>query len=137
MVSTKIPTILHFCIFFVIFIAQFGLHFCAMQHKGELVEKAVRESGFSITKLATRLGKSRRWVYDAFENRNLSIDVILEIGKVIYYDFSNDIEELKRFKINAQDSAQFAYQVDQTSAEFWKNKYLDLLEKYNRLLEGE
>ncbi len=108
-----------------------------MQHKGELVEKAVRESGYSITKLAARLGKSRRWVYDAFENRNLSIDVILEIGKVIFYDFSNDLLELKRFKINTQDSAQFNYQVDETTVEFWKNKYLDLLEKYNRVLEGE
>jgi predicted transcriptional regulator len=108
-----------------------------MQHKGEIVEKAVRESGYSITKLAARLGKSRRWVYDAFQNRNLSIDVILEIGKVIFYDFSNDLLELKRFKVNAQDSAQFTYQVDENSVEYWKNKYLDLLEKYNRMLEGE
>ena len=108
-----------------------------MQHKGEIVEKAVRESGYSITKLAVLLGKSRRWVYDAFQNRNLSIDVILEIGKVIFYDFSNDLLELKRFKINTQDSAQFTYQVDETTAEYWKNKYLDLLEKYNRVLEGE
>lgn len=119
------------------FYAQIPLHFCDMQHKGEIVEKAVRESGYSITKLAARLGKSRRWVYDAFQNRNLSIDVILEIGKVIFYDFSNEILELKRFKVNAQDSAQFTYQVDENSVEYWKNKYLDLLEKYNRLLEGK
>lgn len=97
----------------------------------------MRESGYCITKLAARLGKSRRWVYDAFQNRNLSIDVILEIGKVIFYDFSNDLLELKRFKINTQDSAQFTYQADETTAEYWKNKYLDLLEKYNRMLEGK
>jgi hypothetical protein len=47
-----------------------------MQHKGEIIEKAVRESGMHISKVARLLGKSRRWMYHTFESNNISIDVI-------------------------------------------------------------
>jgi predicted transcriptional regulator len=109
-----------------------------MQHRGEIVEKIVRESGYSITKLATKLGKSRRWMYLAFENRNLSIDVILQIGSIIHYDFSTEISDLT-FYTHAQsnqvvDDSGRPFLKNETEAELWKNKYLDLLEKYNLLL---
>lgn len=95
-----------------------------MQHRGEIVEQAVRQSGYSLTKLTHRLGKSRRWIYHAFENPILSIDVILEISKIIHHDFSDEIIELKRYN---------SLSIEPT--DYWKNKYLDLLEKYNALLE--
>lgn len=49
-----------------------------MQHKGEVVEKAVRESGFPIAELARRMKKSRRHIYNMFENPNLSLEEILK-----------------------------------------------------------
>jgi len=109
-----------------------------MQHRGEIVEKVVRESGYSITKLATKLGKSRRWMYLAFENRNLSIDVILQIGTIIHHDFSAEMNELAFYK-HAQangmvDDSGKPVLKNESEAEHWKNKYLDLLEKYNLLL---
>ena len=69
-----------------------------MQHKGKILEKAVRESGMPLTKLSKKMAKSRRWMYNAFENENLSIDYILEIGKIIHYDFSEDLKDLKSLK---------------------------------------
>ena len=112
-------------------------HLCSMQHKGEIVEKAVRRSGLPLTQLALRMGKSRRWLYNAFENPNLSIEHILRIGTIIHYDFSDDILELQRVR-NLEDpiSPENAYVVPAESAEYWKNKYLTLLEKYNTLLGG-
>src|SRR5688572_28113160 len=109
-----------------------------MQHRGEIVERIVRESGYSITKLATKLGKSRRWMYLAFENRNISIDIILQIGAIIHYDFSTEISDLTFYK-QAQsnqivDDAGRPIAKSESEAEQWKNKYLDLLEKYNLLL---
>jgi hypothetical protein len=109
-----------------------------MQHKGEILEKAVRDSGMPLTKLTQRLKKSRRWIYNAFENPNVSIDYILEIGKIIHHDFSDDIIELKKYRNMAaalhleenQDDSE-----SNKSVEYWKNKYLNLLEKYNLLLE--
>ena len=64
-----------------------------MQHRGEIVKKAIPLSGYSITKLSEKLGRSRRWMYQVFENSTVSLDLILEIGKIIQYDFSGDIKE--------------------------------------------
>ena len=105
-----------------------------MQHRGEIVELAVRQSGYSLTKLTQRLGKSRRWIYHAFENPILSIDVVLEISKIINHDFSDEITELKRFNsvVKAQNGNSY---IENESVDYWKNKYLVLLEKYNAMLD--
>ncbi|MBK9330429.1 MAG: hypothetical protein IPM95_14270 [Sphingobacteriales bacterium] len=101
-----------------------------MQHKGEIVEKAVRESGIPISKVAKTLGKNRRWMYHTFKSNNISIDVILEIGKIIHHDFSKDIKGLIKYKLASDQSDEDM----ENKAEFWKNKYVELLEKYNELL---
>lgn len=107
-----------------------------MQHRGEIVEQAVRQSGYSLTKLTQRIGRSRRWIYHAFENPILSIEVILEIGKIIHHDFSDEIIELRRYNSKTNETQGFTITENET-VEFWKNKYLNLLEKYNELLEKQ
>jgi len=110
-----------------------------MQHKGEILQKAVKESGMPLTKLTKKLNKSRRWIYNAFENPNVSIDYILEIGKIIHHDFSEDIEELKKYRTMAAflhlENASVTDSNENQDLEYWKNKYVKLLEKYNQLLE--
>lgn len=109
-----------------------------MQHKGEIVEKAIRESGYSITRLAKKLGKSRRWVYQIFEKRNVPINYVIEIGKAINHDFTTEIKELKEYKrsvnVHTWDESEIDFFTEKDKAEYWKNKYLLLLEKYNELL---
>ena len=109
-----------------------------MQHKGEIIEKAVRESGFSITRLAQRMGKSRRWVYQIFESPTVPVDYILAIGKIIHHDFTEDIKELKTYKVSMakqmMNEPSQAFGNDKEEVEYWKNKYLAVLEKYNDLL---
>jgi len=104
-----------------------------MQHRGEIVRKAVYESGISITKLAEKLGKSRRWVYQMFENSNVSIDMVLQIGEILHHDFSGEIKELQKHGV-LSDQKQ-TYELTDKEVEYWKNKYLILLEEYNQLLK--
>jgi len=110
-----------------------------MKHRGEIVEVAVRQSGFPITQLAKRLGKSRRHVYNLFENPQVPIDTIIEIGKIIHHDFTPEIKELKPYrtpeKVTTVVETGAKYNKPEDSTEYWKNKYLRLLEKYNTLLE--
>lgn len=112
-----------------------------MQHKGEIIERCIRESGYSITKLAKRMGKSRRWVYQIFESSNVSIDYILEIGKIIHHDFSEDIKELKNYSMrmtgHLMKEPLQKFESDKEEAEFWKNKYLLVLEKYSEQLTNK
>ncbi len=103
-----------------------------MQHRGEIIKLAVYQSGYSITKLAERLGKSRRWMYLQFENSNVSLDLILKISEIIHHDFSDDIKELKN-NSKAVNDPKNLYSNDEV--EFWKNKYLTLLEEYTELLK--
>lgn len=100
-----------------------------MQHRGEIIKEAVYKSGYPITELAKRMGKSRRWVYLLFENPTVSIDTILQIGNILHYDFSEDIENIKPHILNENS---LTYTRDE---EYWKNKYLKLLEEYNELLK--
>ena len=105
-----------------------------MQHRGEIIKVAVYKSGFSITELAKRIGKSRRWVYLMFENNSVSLDVILQIGTIIHHNFNKEIEELYPIKGTLSNLTSGNQNADSTN-EYWKNKYLQLLEEYNALLK--
>jgi predicted transcriptional regulator len=98
------------------------------QHRGEIIEKAVRQSGVSITKLAQRLGKSRRTIYNIFQDRDVPVELISEISKIINYDFGKEIH------IYGQNFSP-SHKHSEQDADYWKNKYLCLLEEHNELLK--
>jgi hypothetical protein len=105
-----------------------------MLHRGEIIEKVIRESGYSITTIAQKLGKSRRWMYLLFDNPTVHIDLILQIGKIIYHDFSLEFPEIiKNQSILNEPSVSY----QKTDDNFWKEKYFTLLEEYNSLLKKE
>jgi predicted transcriptional regulator len=104
-----------------------------MQHRGEIIRKVIYNSGFTVTEIAVGIGKSRRWMYLMFENSNVSLDIVLQIGKIIHYDFTEEIKEFNSSqKVLEKPSLDF-----DKDAEYWKNKYLQLLEEYNELLKKE
>lgn len=106
-----------------------------MQHRGEIIKKAIYKSGYPITELSKRLGKSRRWMYIMFENNNVSLDIVLQIGKIIHYNFTEEIKEFNPSQ-NTINELVGDYQKNESEAEYWKDKYLKLLEEYNELLKG-
>ncbi len=107
-----------------------------MQHRGEIIRKAVYNSGYTITDIAKGIGKSRKWMYLMFENSNVSLDIVLKIGKIIHYDFSEDIKEFSNF-LRTSTINQTSIFKEEPSADYWKDKYLQLLEEYNALLKKQ
>ena len=108
-----------------------------MVHRGEIVQKAVNESGYSKTKLAKRLGKSRRHLYNMFENNKLDFDTIRSIGIIIHHNFAEDFPEMLGHVGEPQEAmlpASLAKAIEEMN--FWKDKYIKLLEQYNNLLLG-
>lgn len=86
--------------------------------------------------LAKRIRKSRRWVYYIYDKPNVSIDVVIEIGKIIHYDFSKEIKLYSSpisTGTNAHEGLSFSSTFEE--AQYWKEMYYSLLEKYNVLLE--
>ena len=105
-----------------------------MQHRGEILKEAIYKSGVPITELAKRMGKSRRWMYLMFDNSNVSLDIVLQIGKLIHHDFT---DEIKEFNVSSTvvNEPPAAYEKEVSNADYWKDKYLKLLEEYNMLLK--
>ena len=106
-------------------------------HKGEILEKAVRKTEFPISLLAKRLGKSRRHIYNLFDKSDLSLDILLQIGKIIQYDFSKDFAELadvkERYHIDVLNDPVSTYE----TLEYWKSKYFELLDEHKLLLKNK
>jgi hypothetical protein len=107
------------------------LQFYPMQHRGEILQKAVRRSGIPLSKVARGVGKSRTWLYNQFDNKDVPLDILLEIGKLIHHDFSVEIDAFNRIS-GRVDEDEEEYRAG--TAEYWKNKYLTLLEQFNLLL---
>ena len=75
-------------------------------------------------------------MYLMFENSNVSLDIVLQIGKIIHYDFTDEIKEFNPSQKVLENSS-LDSKKEESNAEYWKNKYLKLLEEYNELLKKE
>ncbi len=114
------------------------LRFAMMQHRGEILETAIRQSGVPITRIVKKLSKSRRWLYNQFTRQDVSLDVFMEIGKLIHHNFSQDLNEFKpnaRLSHLIEDANDNEY--GNQTAQYWKDKYMHLLEEYNELLKSQ
>ncbi len=72
-------------------------------------------------------------MYLMFDNPQVDIDTVLAIGTIIHYDFSADLKELNTMRSNSFEDPENPY--NGQTKEYWKNKYLKLLEDYNELLK--
>ena len=102
------------------------------KHRGEIVEEAIRRSGFSIKKLAERLKISRNTLYNRFKDPDLSSEFITAVSNIIHYNFAIDFPELKA------ESNEFGDidSLDRNVVELLRleKKYTGLLERYNKLM---
>jgi hypothetical protein len=108
-----------------------------MMHRGQLVEKIVRNSGYSLTKLAERLGISRNTLYNRFGESRLGYRFIMEVGNIIYYDFTIDFPEIKQDPDLLGDNPIPAPVQEDGAASLWRieARHARLLAKYTRLLD--
>jgi hypothetical protein len=69
-----------------------------------------------------------------FENSNVSLDIVLQVGRLIHHDFTDEIKEINAVTTIINESPT-AYEKEVSNADYWKDKYLKLLEEYNLLLK--
>lgn len=101
---------------------------------GQLLERVVRRKELNITELATAIGVQRRTMYNWFSSRVLSPEILHRISKVIVYDFEQP-EQLPI--IVAPSIVELATDlVTIKNEEYWKDKYIDLLERYSEILNS-
>ena len=68
-----------------------------------------------------------------FDNSQVDIESIISIGKIIHHDFSDEIKELS--VVNPDSFTESEAKYNKQNKDYWKNKYLKLLESYNELLK--
>ncbi len=104
--------------------------------RGTVVEKIVRRSGYSLSKLAAKLGVSRNTLYNKFKNANVSYRFIMEVGNILHYDFTLDFPEMKE-SVELKSENHASKDEEELAAILWRleSKYNNLLEKHNKLLE--
>lgn len=109
-------------------------------HHGQTIELVIRREGYSISELARLAKVNRRSVYYWFNQQYLKTELIYQIGVYIKHDFSIEFPHLFKTEDFSQMSPQVGLKPtrdsvpDQQNSEYWKDKYLDILEKYNLLL---
>lgn len=110
-------------------------------HHGEIVEKVIRRKGYSISEIARFAKVNRRSVYYWFNQKHLKAEIIHKIGLYIKHDFSvefpdlfthNEFENVKNFKY--ADNNESEYPPELPDETYWKDKYIEILEKYNDIL---
>ncbi|MDB5060212.1 MAG: hypothetical protein JWP67_55 [Mucilaginibacter sp.] len=108
------------------------------KHYGQIVELVIRKKGYSISELARLSQINRKCVYNWFNQKYLKPEIIYSVGCIIHHDFSVEFPELftkEDFtRSSVIDSSGKLSIVGEINAINWKDKYIDLLEKYNNLL---
>lgn len=105
-----------------------------------LIERIVRNK-IGISELSRILDVSRTSIYNWFQQKKISIDVVCRIGFAIDYDFSNDFPEAfskegdKIMATLVRDKMENDQYYSNT-VQYWMNKYITLLEKHNDLLNN-
>jgi len=104
-------------------------------HHGQTIERIIRRNGYSITELARLTKVNRRSVYNWFNQRHLKPEIIYRIGSVLNYDFSLEFPSLySKDGISKQNTTFIENTAEEAANNYWKDKYIELLEKYNELL---
>jgi lambda repressor-like predicted transcriptional regulator len=101
-------------------------------HQGDIIERVIRRQGHSLTDLAKLTGVNRRSIYNWFLQPKLKPENIIKIGQAINHDFS--VEFPGQFVPEDFIVSESAEETKEEIFDAWKEKYIDLLERYNLLL---
>ncbi len=110
---------------------------------GKILEFAIRRREINISELSRSMNVSRRTVYNWFERRALNKNIMLAVGKIIEHDFSTELGD--DFNDEYQQTTDLEKEYPKLSETFlsetnethyWMQKYIQLLEAYNQLLEN-
>ncbi len=99
---------------------------------------AVSASGLSKEEVAGRAGYTRSAYYKHIENPHLDYHILMAYGRAIRHDFTEEFPDMPKYMLEEPEETYGKPKTIEDALrliEMWKHKYLELLEKYNRLIE--
>lgn len=108
-------------------------------HRGAALGKVVQQSELSKTLIAKKAGYNRSSLYNHINTSDLSFEILEKYGKALGYDFTKIFPEMVKY-IAFEDPERpygesLTFETLLRQRDQWRDKYYDLLEKYNRLIE--
>ncbi|WP_134092140.1 helix-turn-helix transcriptional regulator [Olivibacter sp. XZL3] len=114
------------------------------KHYGHIIERIIRRNGYSISELARLTNVNRRSIYNWFNQKSLKPEIIFRIGCALKHDFSEEFPELftedEFQKVIAPEKTtpdETPAATSEGTSNYWKDKYIKILEEYNRLLVNQ
>lgn len=107
--------------------------------RGQVLAALVEASGKNKEEVAARAGYSRSAYYKHIENPNLDYHILMAYGRALHHDFTEEFPDMPQYEVEDLESLYGKKPETLEEAlqqkEFWKNKYLELMEKYTALIE--
>lgn len=106
--------------------------------RGRILAIAVESTGLNKEEVATKAGYSRSAYYKHIAEPELDYHILIAYGKAIKYDFTEQIPDMPKYMVYDPEET-YGKPVSLEEAvrqrDMWRDKYIELLEKYNRLIE--
>lgn len=102
-------------------------------HRGQILDNAIREKGIIFAAAAKRCKISRRTLYNYLENPELPWQKIIEFEENLQLDLGKYFTQLRKYKSVNPDPLILK---EPQEAVYWRNKYIELLERYALHLEA-
>jgi len=107
-------------------------------HRGRILAAAVEATGLNKETVAIKAGYSRSSYYKHIDNVDLDFYILMAYGKAIKHDFTEELPEMPKYLLeDPEETYTRPVSIEEAirQRDQWKDKYLELLEKYNRLIE--
>jgi len=105
------------------------------KHHGKIIEYTLRKNDYNISDLAKSMNVNRRTLYNWFNHEKIKKEIVFRIGCIIRHDFSQQFPEMfssEEFSVINMPKKQ---QLLGDEGNRWRNKYLSLLEEYNKIVD--
>lgn len=107
-------------------------------HRGQVLQAVVEATRFNKEEVAEKAGYTRSSYYKHINDPDLPYSTLIKYGRALNYDFKADIPDMPEYMMEepVEDyDKELTFEEAKRSIEYWKNKYIDLLERYNGVME--
>ena len=98
----------------------------------------VEATGLNKEEVAVKAGYSRSSYYKHIDNPDLDFHILIAYGRAMKHDFTDEFPEMPRYLLqDPEEPYPQPLTLDEAirQRDYWKDKYIEMLEKYNRLME--
>ena len=107
-------------------------------HRGQVLASVVNALRLKKEKVAIKAGYSRSSYYKHILNPDLDFHILIAYGRAMQHDFTEEFPEMPKYLLeDPEENYGKTPTLEEATRQrdHWKDKYLELLEKYNRLIE--